>query len=161
MAAAGPFDAVMAAPFGRIGIRVDALGVREVVFLPEEVPPHAPRSPMAARAVDEIGRYLADPRHRPEVPWRVDGTPFRRRVWAALVAIPPGRAVTYGALARALGSAPRAVGQACRANPVPLLVPCHRAVAARGPGGFAGARGGAAVAVKRWLLAHEGVALAP
>ena len=84
------------------------------------------------------------------------GTPFRQRVWAAISAIPRGRTATYGALAAQLGSAPRAVGQACGANPFPLIVPCHRVTAASGLGGFANAHDGWLLDVKRWLLAFEG-----
>lgn len=84
------------------------------------------------------------------------GSAFQRRLWARLRAIPRGQTLSYGALARELGSSPRAVGQACRANPWPILTPCHRVVAARGLGGFVGARAGRGLAIKRWLLHHEG-----
>jgi len=86
------------------------------------------------------------------------GSAFQRRLWARLRAIPRGETLSYGVLARELGSSPRAIGQACRANPCPILTPCHRVVAARGIGGFAGAREGGRLAIKRWLLRHEGVA---
>jgi methylated-DNA-[protein]-cysteine S-methyltransferase len=80
------------------------------------------------------------------------------RVWHALMKIPAGRPTTYGALAQRLGTAPRAVGQACGANPLPILIPCHRVVAAGGLGGFMHAASGAPLDVKTWLLAHEGSA---
>lgn len=81
------------------------------------------------------------------------GTPFQRRVWAALRRIAPGETATYGALAAALGrpAASRAVGLACGRNPVALVVPCHRVVGARGD--LTGYAGG--LARKRWLLDHE------
>jgi len=75
-------------------------------------------------------------------------------VWAAIRAIPPGEVRTYGELARALGSSARAVGQATGANPWPVLVPCHRVVAAQGLGGYVGWHAPGR-AVKRWLLRHE------
>ena len=78
------------------------------------------------------------------------GSHFQARLRIALWQIPPGTTSTYGSLARMLNSAPRAVGQALAANPVPLLVPCHRIIGARGPGGFTpGARW------KQTLLAFE------
>ncbi|MBK1727179.1 hypothetical protein CKO13_09135 [Halorhodospira neutriphila] len=77
----------------------------------------------------------------------------------ALLELPVGQTVTYGALARRLGSSARAVGAGCRANPLPLLVPCHRVVAAGGPGGYAGARAGPLAAFKAWLLERERAAL--
>ncbi|MBM4201079.1 MAG: methylated-DNA--[protein]-cysteine S-methyltransferase [Gammaproteobacteria bacterium] len=89
------------------------------------------------------------------VPLRSAGTPFERRVWGALVAIPVGMTISYGRLAGQLGSSARAVAGACRANPWPLLVPCHRVVGAHGLGGYCGATDGPWLEVKRWLLRHE------
>lgn len=148
------FDAVVAAPFGAVGIRAKRGGVEEVVFLPrfERI---EPRSAAAARLADQVADYLAGRA------WQFDpvdlppATEFRRRVWAAIAAIPAGRTRTYGELAADLGSAPRAVGQACGDNPLPLLIPCHRVVAAAGLGGFAHSGGGFHQSVKQWLLAHE------
>jgi AraC family transcriptional regulator of adaptative response/methylated-DNA-[protein]-cysteine methyltransferase len=90
------------------------------------------------------------------LPLDLRGTPFQRRVWAALREIPPGRTETYGALAARIGQpgAARAVARACAANPVALLVPCHRVVPAGG--GTGGWRWGAAR--KRDLLMREGAA---
>jgi methylated-DNA-[protein]-cysteine S-methyltransferase len=73
-----------------------------------------------------------------------------------MLAIPPGEVRTYGALARKLRSSARAVGNACRANPVPMVVPCHRVVGATGLGGYMGAFTGDPLAIKEWLLRHEG-----
>lgn len=84
------------------------------------------------------------------------GTPFQQRVWRELCAIPGGEVRSYGELSRQLESSPRAVAGACRANPLPLLIPCHRVVAANGPGGYMGQRSGTALAIKQWLLQHEG-----
>ncbi|MBS1146921.1 MAG: methylated-DNA-(protein)-cysteine S-methyltransferase, partial [Proteobacteria bacterium] len=80
---------------------------------------------------------------------------FQKRVWRALMEIPAGHPTTYGALAKQLGTAARAVGQACGSNPLPILVPCHRVVAANGLGGFMHSASGAPLDVKTWLLAHE------
>ena len=83
------------------------------------------------------------------------GTTFQKRVWAALRKIPVGQTRTYGELSKQLHSSPRAVGNACRANPVPLVVPCHRVVARSGIGGFGGETAGRNIDCKSWLLAHE------
>jgi methylated-DNA-[protein]-cysteine S-methyltransferase len=72
---------------------------------------------------------------------------------AALLAIPFGETASYGEIARAIGSSPRAVGQACARNPLPILVPCHRVLAAGGAIGHYSA--GAGITTKRWLLSHE------
>ena len=78
-------------------------------------------------------------------------------VYAVVRQVPRGRVTTYGAIADALQNSPRAVGQACGANPYPVVVPCHRVIACGGElGGFARQNGGFLLTVKRWLLAHEG-----
>ncbi|MFO7578603.1 MAG: methylated-DNA--[protein]-cysteine S-methyltransferase, partial [Nitrosomonas halophila] len=84
-------------------------------------------------------------------------TPFQARVRELMSAIPVGQTRTYGQLARQLHTASRAVAGACRANPVALVVPCHRVVSASGPGGFMGALGGPPLELKAWLLKHESV----
>lgn len=120
--------------------------------LPTEVPPGAP--PWLGRAVALLAGYFAG--RIPDfssLPLDLAGTPFQRQVWEELRTVPPGQTLTYGELARRLGKpgAARAVGQALGANPLPLIIPCHRVTAAHGePGGYS-----AGLARKRWLLAHE------
>lgn len=77
------------------------------------------------------------------------------KVGRAMVAIPLGEVRTYGDLAREIGAPAQAIGQACGANPIPILIPCHRILGAKGLGGFS-AKGG--VETKVWLLRHEGAA---
>ncbi len=152
----GPWDAVVAFPRMRIGIRTDATCVTRVAYLPPQTPLQPARSALAARAVAQLERYRDHGDDRFDLPLAQSGTRFRRRVWAALRRIPRGQTRTYGALAHELGSAARAVGQACGDNPLPLIVPCHRVVAAHSLGGFAHHGDGFFVDVKRWLLSHEG-----
>jgi len=153
------FAAVVAAPFGAVGIRVDAGAVRELVYLPPRFAEKAPSDPLAARAARQVEAYLAHPDFRFDLPLAPVGTAFQQKVWAVIAAIPRGEVLTYGAIARRLRSAPRAVGQACGANWFPLVIPCHRVTAAGGLGGFSNhdEATGFHVGVKRWLLAHEGV----
>jgi methylated-DNA-[protein]-cysteine S-methyltransferase len=87
----------------------------------------------------------------------MQGTPFQQRVWQALRDIPAGETRSYGQLAAHLGSGARAVGNACRHNPVSIVVPCHRVVGAAGLGGYSGHTQGPVLRRKSWLLAHEGV----
>ena len=126
--------------------------------LPESAGALSPRDRLAARACAQIDRYLEDSEFRFDLPIAFQGTSFQRRVWKRISAIDAGLTRSYGEIARELGSSPRAVGQACGANPVPLVVPCHRVLAAGGLGGFAHHERGFHLAVKRWLLAHEGSA---
>jgi len=90
-----------------------------------------------------------------DLPLEIEGTPFQKTVWRAMCAIPRGRTRTYGALAQELGGEARAVGQACGDNRLPIVIPCHRVVAADSIGGFSHATGGYLLEAKRWLLMHE------
>lgn len=149
------WDAVVAAPGFALGIACSATAVTGIAFL-EPRPPEPPRTPLAALVARQLTAWLADARWRFDLPLAPCGTPFHRRVWQQIASIPLGETRSYGQLAQALGSAPRAVGGACGANPLPLIVPCHRVLAAHGGlGGFNRARGGFLLDVKRWLLAHE------
>ncbi len=151
------YAARMRTPFAVLGIRTAGNLVTAIEFLPLTERAHAPRDKTAERAVREIERYLADPHHRFRVPIAPGGTPFRRKVWDALAAIPVGESRTYGELARLLHTAPRAVGGACGANPIAVVTPCHRVVGTHGSlGGFMGVTAGDPLSVKRWLLMHEG-----
>jgi len=105
------------------------------------------------------GYFKGDLDRLNSIKWRVAGTPFQRRVWTALRSIPAGTTTSYGALAAQLDMprAMRAVGHANGANPISVVVPCHRVIGA--DGSLTGYGGG--LARKRWLLQHEGVALKP
>lgn len=89
------------------------------------------------------------------LPIHLTGTVYQQRIWSELRQIPLGKTTSYGAISAQLTSSPRAVAGACRANPIVLVVPCHRVVSKKGLGGFMGATQGDAVDIKRWLLNHE------
>lgn len=82
-------------------------------------------------------------------------TPLQVRIWQAIAAIPHGQVCTYSELAATVGTHPRVIGNACHANPTPIVVPCHRVVAKSGIGGFSGHRDGVQIQAKNWLLEHE------
>jgi methylated-DNA-[protein]-cysteine S-methyltransferase len=148
------YAAVIAAPFGRLGIHARE-ALTSIDFVSNRIPLQPPSTSLARQVCAQLNAYFADPRTRFDLPLAPRGTLFQQRAWRALQRIPSGTARTYGELARTLKSAPRAVGGACRANPIPIIVPCHRVVAASGPGGFMGATRGRAMDIKRWLLEHE------
>lgn len=110
-------------------------------------------SPLLERAREWLNGFFDGDTGAPEFPIRPGGTEFQKRVWAAMAAIPSGRTRSYGDLARQLGSAAQAVGNACGANPIPILIPCHRVVGANGLGGFSGGDG---LSTKAALLRLEG-----
>ena len=154
-AAPSGWAAVLAFPAMHVGLRTDGGLLTQIAYLPRSISVRAPRDALAERAARQIERYRDDADARFDLPLAFAGTPFRRRVWAQIAAIPRGRTRSYGELAGELGSAARAVGQACGANFFPLVIPCHRVVAASGLGGFAHHQDGFHLRVKRWLLAHE------
>lgn len=152
------YAAVIATPLPgalRVAIRADATALKAIDFLPPDRPLQAPQTALAVEAVLQLQRYFSQPRQQFTLPLAPAGTAFQQRVWQALSAIASGRPVTYGNLARGLGSSARAVAGACRANPLPLFIPCHRVVAADGLGGYMGALQGEALQLKQWLLEHE------
>lgn len=144
-------------PFGWIAVHWEEGALTEVDLEPEL--PLGAAADLPPALGEQLAAYLRDGQTRFDLPVELRGTAFQLRVWQALRAIPPGRTQTYGELALALATSARAVGGACRANPCPIVVPCHRVVAKQGLGGFAGDTSGRKLAIKRWLLRHEGVAL--
>jgi methylated-DNA-[protein]-cysteine S-methyltransferase len=151
------FSAVIAAPFGRMGIRVENDTLRELVYLPAEVELRPPRDALSREIAAQMRAYFKDPDFMFTLPLPEVGTAHQRKVWQQICMIPRGDMLTYGQLARRIRSAPRAVGQACGSNWYPLIIPCHRVTAADGIGGFARHDGGFHQGVKRWLLSHEQV----
>ena len=133
--AAPEYAAKMATPFAVLGVATDGRAVTRVAYLPRDEPVRAPSDRVAETAVRELDRYLADPAFRFTVPLAPRGTPFQQRVWQQLHTIPIGQSRTYGEVARMVRSAPRAVGQACGANRIALIIPCHRVVGAQGAHG--------------------------
>lgn len=149
------FDAVIEFPVMHVGVRTDAGSVAEIAYLPTSVATLAPANRLAERAARQLEKYIDDPDTRFDLPLAAVGSPFQRRVWSAISAIPRGEVLTYGRIAKSLRSAPRAVGQACGSNWFPVVIPCHRVVGAKDLGGFAHHAEGFHIEIKRWLLRHE------
>ena len=110
--------------------------------------------PVLAAAADQLDAYFRGELTSFDVPLKLDGTPFQQTVWSELRDIPYGETLSYGELARRVGSVARAVGMANGANPLPIVVPCHRVIGS--DGSLTGFGGG--LAVKRALLELEGAA---
>jgi methylated-DNA-[protein]-cysteine S-methyltransferase len=115
-----------------------------------------PPSQLLVDAKRQLAGYFAGKRDKFNLPLKPEGSPTELRIWQAMADIPYGETRTYGELAKKLGVMARVVGQACGRNPIPILLPCHRVVAAQGLGGFS-APGG--VAWKTKLLLREGALL--
>ena len=149
------FDVVVDFPRMKVAVRTQGERVAEIRYLAPSAPVAGPKNALAERAARQLERYRDDPATTFDLPLFIEGTVFQRRLWQALGEIPCGTTLTYGELAKRLGADPRAVGQACGDNRLPIVIPCHRVVAANGLGGFAHASSGYLIEAKRWLLAHE------
>ncbi len=149
------WDAIVAAPGFSLGIVVADSVVSRIEFL-APMPGRAARTATGREAERQLNGYLRDPAIRFDLPLAAAASAHQQKVRAAMLAIAPGDTLTYGEIARRIGSSARAVGGACGANPFPVVVPCHRVIGAGGAlGGFAHSTTGFLPGIKRWLLAHE------
>jgi len=156
--AANTYTLVLDSPLGKLGVqlqdavitRLDYLGNRAVL---------KPAKTLSEKQISgQLGNYFSNPQSRFSLPFELQGTDFQLRVWNALTQIPSGKTLTYGELADRLGSGARAVGNACRHNPISIIVPCHRVISVSGIGGYSGKTDGREISRKKWLLSHEGIA---
>lgn len=114
---------------------------------------------LVKNTLSELKNYFSLARPFSKIPFVTEGTDFQKKVWHELLNIPLGETCTYGEIAKKLNSSPRAVGNACRKNPIQIVIPCHRVISAKGIGGYAGETVGQQINIKSWLLNHEGVEL--
>ena len=149
------YQARLAVPFGVLGIRCAGDVLTGISFLPGTEKPQRATGVFAAVVCEQLLQYLENPDVRFTVPYNAGGTPHQQKVWQAMLAIPRGQTRSYGELAGELRSGAQAVGQACGANPIPIIIPCHRVVGKSGLGGFMRDASGESLDIKRWLLAHE------
>ena len=145
------------APFAVLAARCDDYAIYSIEYLSPEESEMAPRNALAAELAKMVRAYLRKPRGVDfDLPLYDAATPHQRKVREAVRSVRCGETASYGDIARRAKTSPRAVGGACRANALPLIVPCHRIVAANGVGGFMGDNGESCLEIKRALLAHEG-----
>ena len=146
------FTAIVAAPFGAMGVRTEHGLLRELVYLPPYFLEKDAQDAVSAQACVQLARYFDDPDAPFDLPLAEIGSVYQQKVWAAIAQIPRGQVRTYGDIAEQLGSKglARAVGQALGLNPFAPVVPCHRILAAGNkPGGFSA--GGGTVTKLRML----------
>jgi len=154
------FQAIIDTPFALLAIQTQRESKEFVIsidFLPWENEKQKPfhSSHFTEYLAHQIECYLTDPAHSFDIALLPSGTVFQQSVWRIMQTVEAGKTLTYGEIAASLNSSPRAVGNACRRNPIPVLIPCHRVVAKNGIGGFAGQTEGDVLDIKHWLLAHE------
>jgi len=139
-----------------LGIRCTEDALVGIDFLPATEKPQRASSTFAKTACEQLLRYFENPDMQFTVPLKPNGTPHQQKTWQAMRNIPRGATRSYGELASELKSGAQAIGQACGANPIPIIIPCHRVVGKSGLGGFMHHASGSPLDIKRWLLAHEG-----
>ena len=149
------YTAIIDSPCGRLGIFDDGKVVQAINFLYDKAETRSSRSELATQVILQLEQFFADPTFKFDLPLVLSATPFQLRTRQALLSIPVGKTMSYGNVAKMIASSARAIAGACRRNPLPIIVPCHRVVAVNGIGGFSGAVDGKPLVVKKWLLKHE------
>ncbi len=152
------YNFVLDSPLGHLGVRLQDGRITRLDYLGNRAALKPATTPFGRQITRQLATYFADPQQRFTLPIELHGTDFQLRVWNALIRISPGNTLTYGELAGKLDSGARAVGNACRNNPVSIMVPCHRVVSVSGIGGYSGKTDGREINRKHWLLTHEGIA---
>lgn len=140
-------------PLGVLKIQHDEHYLYRCEFSSSDQALEQSKSKLVHDITSELTCYFANSSHRFNLSYKLNGTPFQRQVWNALSVIPSGQTITYGQLAHQLQTSPRAVGQACKTNPLPLFIPCHRVVAQHDLGGYMGSN--TDIDIKKSLLDHE------
>lgn len=153
------FDLLYSAPFSLLGVTLTRGKVSGIDFLDDEKSiaeasemPEISKS--AQKVKEELDRYFNDGLYPLDLSVELVGSPFQIKVWQTLRKIKPGNTVSYGMLARQLKSSARAIGGACRTNPIPIIIPCHRVISRQGLGGYTG-DDEQRLDYKRCLLLHE------
>jgi len=147
---------VIDTPVGRLQIKIDGEQLSHIQ-LNSQSDLIVAQTSFGKKVTGQIDKYFEAAEYEFDLSLLQTGTEHQMRVWTALCQIPSGSVLTYGQLAKKIGSSARAIGNACRNNPLPIVVPCHRIVAASDIGGFSGAQQGVLLEIKRRLLNHEGL----
>lgn len=154
------FSARITTPFAVIGVRTRGDRLIGLEYLPVGAATLRPIDAFSKKVCDQLNAFVDDACFRFDLPYDIQGTEFQRDVWRQIKDIPLGETRSYGQIAKNIKTSARAVGTCCGANRLPLIIPCHRVVAANGIGGFMHTcEEGSALKIKRWLLRHEGASV--
>ncbi len=149
-----PHDWVISSPVGSLGLTIVNYQLTQLDFLVKPRKLSIILEPKIKRIVWQLERYFINPRVKFTLPLQLNGTWLQQKIWHAIQKISSGSVVTYGELARIIGTTPRVIGNACRANPLPIIIPCHRVVGVASLGGYGG-NSNKGLKIKKWLLWHE------
>lgn len=148
-------NCIITSPVGKLGIVVVDDKLVEIKFLSSTVQLSVGKGFIEREVFSQIKQYFHNPKLRFKLPIKLVGTLLQQKIWRAIQKIPCGKTITYSELAHRLNTSPRVIGNACRRNPIPIIIPCHRVVAVAGLGGYCGSISGSAIKNKKWLLQHE------
>ncbi len=151
------YQATISSPLGKLGLRTSAERLTSIEFINTEFPMVKPQTLVAKETILQLQCYFADPTFAFDIPFELSVSPFQQSVLDELIKIPLGETRSYSEIAKALDSSPRPIGNACRHNPIPIIIPCHRVVAKSHIGGYSGDTAGTMIDIKNWLLSHEGL----
>jgi methylated-DNA-[protein]-cysteine S-methyltransferase len=140
---------------GKLGIKIKSDALTNIEYLDANAAITPQTNSLIINITKQLERYFINPKYKFDLPFNLQGTKFQKRVWKILRNIPSGLIKTYGELAKQLNTSPRAIGNACRYNPIPIIIPCHRVIAKKSLGGYAGKQEGKMMDIKKWLLEHE------
>jgi methylated-DNA-[protein]-cysteine S-methyltransferase len=148
---------VINSPIGKLGFIFVNKRLIKLDFLSSKVPLILPKNTIIRQVATKIKRYFCDHTLRFNFLINIEGTLLQKKIWRMLQNIPSGTTRTYGELAKKIRTSPRVIGNACRLNPLPIVIPCHRVVAVNSIGGFLGKTKSKsrAIKIKKWLLKHE------
>lgn len=150
------FEYVLPTPVGNMGFAASANGIVCLSYAPKQCKPRMPSGGFAFEVYQQLLEYFNRRRTSFDLPLDPEGTRYQKQVWRQLSKIQWGDSMTYGEIAKKINSGPRAVGNACRSNPISIIVPCHRVVRKSDIGGYSGCVKGQPIMRKTWLLDHEG-----
>lgn len=149
------YTAIISSPIGKLGIITTDSYLVCIDFLSDAYQTYPPHNSLAQQVCDELTAYFINSKHKFTLPLAENGTSFQKTVWQTLRNISSGSTLTYGQLAMMLETSARAIGNACRANPIPIIIPCHRIVAKQQLGGYSGNTSAHLPLIKQWLIEHE------
>ncbi|VAW74885.1 Methylated-DNA--protein-cysteine methyltransferase [hydrothermal vent metagenome] len=148
-------SATITSPVGLLKLTVDHTSLLTLDFTTKKSSARTTLSETMNQVCAQLEAYFENSSWTFNLNLNFMGTSHQQKVWRALQKIKPGKTLSYGVLAKRVNSAAQAIGGACKANPTPIIVPCHRVVAVASSGGFCGHTSGPAMDIKHWLLEHE------
>lgn len=146
---------VIITKIGKLGITIVNNKLQNIRFLPLNTRLCTSKNLVIRKIIYKIKKYFDNPKLQLEIPIKITGTRLQKKIWSYLRKIPCGKTITYGELAQIIGTTPRIIGNACRRNHIPIVIPCHRVVAKSKLGGYCGKTNKNFLKIKQWLLEHE------